>query len=331
MSAAWSALLASHSPVAHASVNASLVLIPLPGMASLQITGPDTCKFLQGQCTTDFREVESGQILPGAICSLKGRALFTYRAIPATDTVHLVMPQDQLTDAHAHLKKFSIFSKVTLTADAETPLLLGIHGTDAASTLARLSTELPAQGRTVTNPAGIIIAALTDSDRYLLIIPQEQAQKALDALLSVPAVIATETDWLLADIRAGLASVSAATRDQFQPQELNYPAVSGVSYNKGCYTGQEIVARLYFRGKLKQRLYRLSAATGKIEAGSGIYAGEQLVGTVVNAASSGDNQSELLAIVKNAAIPAGQLILGQNGPALTVLDLPYALDKEKEE
>ncbi|MGB4342368.1 MAG: hypothetical protein WBJ03_02005 [Moraxellaceae bacterium] len=331
MSAAWSALLASHSPVAHASANARLILIPLPGMASLQITGPDTCKFLQGQCTTDFREVESGQILPGAICSLKGRALFTYRAIPAADTVHLVLPQDQLTDTHAHLKKFSIFSKVTLTADAGTPLLLGLRGPDAASALARLSTELPAQGRTVTNPAGIIIAALPDTDRYLLIMPQEQAQNALDVLLAAPAVVATEADWLLADIRAGLASVSATTRDQFQPQELNYPAVSGVSYNKGCYTGQEVVARLYFRGKLKQRLYRLSAAAGTIEAGSGIYAGEQLVGSVVNAASSGDNQSELLAIVKNAAIAAGQLALGQNGPALTVLDLPYALDKEKEE
>ncbi len=330
MSAAWSALLASHSPAAHAAANASLVLTPLPGLASLQVTGPDTCKFLQGQCTTDFREVENGQILPGAICSLKGRALFTYRAIPAAGAVHLVLPQDQLTDAHAHLKKFSIFSKVTLIADA-TPLLLGLRGPDAASALAILSTELPAQGRTVTNPDGIIIAALPDTDRYLLIIPQEQAQKALDALLAAPAVIATEADWLLADIRAGLASVSATTRDQFQPQELNYPAVSGVSYNKGCYTGQEVVARLYFRGKLKQRLYRLSAATGTIEAGSGIYAGEQLVGSVVNAASSGDNQSELLAIVKNAAIAAGQLALGQNGPALTVLDLPYTLDTAKEE
>ena len=331
MSAAWSALLASHPIATHAPTDASLVLIPLPGQASLQVTGPDACKFLQGQCTTDFREVENGKILPGAICSLKGRALFTYRAIPATDSMYLVMPQNQLTDAHAHLKKFSIFSKVTLTADAGTPLLLGMRGPDAASALAILSTELPPQGCTVTNPTGIIIAALPDTNRYLLIIPQEQAQKTLDALLAAPAVIATEADWLLADIRAGLASVSAATRDQFQPQELNYPAVSGVSYNKGCYTGQEIVARLYFRGKLKQRLYRLSAATGKIEAGSGIYAGEQLVGSVVNAASSGDNQSELLAIVKNAAIPAGQLILGQNGPTLTVLDLPYALDKEKEE
>ncbi len=331
MSAAWSALLASRPVAALAPADAGLVLTPLPGLASLQVSGPDACKFLQGQCTTDFREVEQGQVLPGAICSLKGRALFTYRAIPVGDTVHLVLPQDQLADAHAHLKKFSIFSKVTLTADAESPLLLGVRGPQAGTALAKLATALPAEGHSVAGPAGISIAALPATDRYLLVIPAAQALDALEKLLTIPAVITSGSDWQLADIRAGIASVTATTRDQFQPQELNYPAVSGVSYTKGCYTGQEIVARLYFRGKLKQRLYRLTAAAEAPVAGSGIFAGEQRVGDVVMATSRADNHCELLAIVKNSAVLNGELALGQQGPALTVLDLPYALDTDKEE
>lgn len=331
MPAAWSTLTASCPAAPYAAADAHLVLTPLPAFASLQISGPEAGKFLQGQCTTDFRAVEQGNVLPGAICSLKGRALFTYLAIPAGETIHLVLPQDQLVDAHAHLKKFSIFSKVTLTAHADAPLLLGVRGSDAAAALTAMGYELPGTGHAVTTSAGIVLAAMTDTERYLLILPPEQAPQILDALFARSATLAMENDWRLADIRAGHASVNAATRDLFQPQELNYPAISGVSYNKGCYTGQEVVARLYFRGKLKQRLYRLSAATAAPATGMGIFAGDQHVGDVVNAATCGDNQSELLAIVKNAAVSGSALSLGQNGPALVVRDLPYALDKEKEE
>lgn len=326
MSFDWSALPAPPSADI-ASADAPLVIMPLPGLASLQVSGPDSYKFLQGQCTTDFREVEQGKVLPGAICSLKGRSLFTFLAVPSGDAVYLLMPQDQLADAHTHLKKYSIFSKVTLVADSSTPLL-GVMGTDSSSALKSLLNTVPAAGQSSTSE-GIVTAALTN-ERYLLILPTEQAESAATKLLSMQALMATEAAWHLADIRAGLAHVQAATRDQFQPQELNYPALSGVSYTKGCYTGQEVVARLYFRGKLKQRLYRLSA-DAQASTETGIYAGDHHVGDVVNMASSGDNRIELLAVIKNAAVSNGALTLGPAGPALHVLDLPYALDADKEE
>lgn len=322
----WSALPASPSEDT-APADAPLVIMPLPGLASLQVSGPDSYKFLQGQCTTDFREVEQGKVLPGAICSLKGRALFTFLAVPSGETVYLLLPQDQLADTHTHLKKYSIFSKVTLTADSTAPLL-GVMGAESSSALNSLLTAVPAAGQSASSE-GIVAAALTN-DRYLLVLPTAQAEAAATKLLSMQALVTTENAWHLADIRAGLAHVQSATRDQFQPQELNYPALSGVSYNKGCYTGQEVVARLYFRGKLKQRLYRLSAE-GEASGETGIYAGEQHVGDVVNIARRGDNRSELLAIVKNAAINNGALTLGIQGPALQVQDLPYALDADKEE
>lgn len=326
MSFDWSALPTPLSADL-APADVPLVIMPLSGLACLQVSGPDSYKFLQGQCTTDFREVEQGKVLPGAICSLKGRALFTFLAVPSTGAVYLLLPQDQLADAYTHLKKYSIFSKVTLTADSEAPLL-GVMGTDSSSALNKLLNAVPAAGQSSTSE-GIVTATLTN-DRYLLVLPAAQTETAATKLLAMQALVAPETTWHLADIRAGLAHVRAANRDQFQPQELNYPALSGVSYTKGCYTGQEVVARLHFRGKLKQRLYRLSA-DARASAETRIYAGEDHVGDVVNMAISEDNRIELLAVVKNAAIRNGALTLGEQGPVLHVQDLPYSLDADKEE
>jgi folate-binding protein YgfZ len=242
--------------------------------------------------------------------------------------VHLLLPQDQLADAHAHLKKYSIFSKVTLTA-ADTIPLLGIRGSNAADTLGTLlSATTPATGLSCTSN-DTVTAALAP-DRFLLILSDAHAPAILEQLVAEQAVITTENDWQLVNIRAGLASVHTQTRDQFQPQELNYPALAGVSYNKGCYTGQEVVARLYFRGKLKQRLYRLTAEGQPSDVRS-IHAGEQHVGDVVNMARSGDSSIELLAVVKNTAISTGELTLDVHGPSLRVQPLPYPLDSDKEE
>ncbi|HQX90047.1 MAG TPA: hypothetical protein PKY03_06590, partial [Moraxellaceae bacterium] len=215
MSFNWSALplmpLADTVPA-----GTSLIMTPLPGLANLQVSGADSYKFLQGQCSTDFREVEQGKVLPGAICSLKGRALFTYLAVPSGNTVHLLLPQDQLADAHAHLKKFSIFSKVTLAASDDAPLL-GIDGAQAAAALSQLlQTALPASGQAATTADGIVVAAVT-TDRYLLIMSAAQAEKITVELQPMQALATTENAWHLAEIRAGLARIQATTRDQFQP------------------------------------------------------------------------------------------------------------------
>ncbi|MFN3587542.1 MAG: YgfZ/GcvT domain-containing protein, partial [Moraxellaceae bacterium] len=117
----------------------------------------------------------------------------------------------------------------------------------------------------------------------------------------------------------------------FVPQMLNYESVGGVNFKKGCYPGQEVVARLYFRGKLKQRLYRLTAKCPPPAAGSAVLdASGKEVGEVVNAALAPDQRTELLAIVRNDAVAAGGLQLAP-GQALLALDLPYALDASKEE
>lgn len=320
MTTPWTALPLPAAPVADATV------LPLPSLAVLAFTGPESLKFLQGQTTADFREVEQGRVLPGAVCSLKGRVLFSFVAIPRGTDVDLVLPVDQIEAARAHLGKYAVFNKTTLENAGNRLALLGLAGPRATAALASLGLAAPAQGRASRGDNGAWASRLLADERYLVALPAGALTDAWPSLAGEFGV-GHEDQWRAADIRAGFATVTAATRDQFQPQELNYAALEAVSYNKGCYTGQEVVARLYFRGKLKQRLYRLEAAgaaTGPVMA-EGV-----AVGDVVMAAPDGDRVA-VLAVVKNLAARSGGLQWGEGGPALAVRDLPYPLPSDKEE
>lgn len=330
MTTPWTSLPTAPA-VLTADPSRTTAVMPLPGLAILALSGPDSMKFLQGQTTTDFRDVEQGRVLPGAVCSLKGRVLFSFTAIPDGENVLLVLPDDQLDAALIHLKKYAAFSKTQLTDARGKTALAGIEGTVAEKKVAALFGNAPAAGRCVKNAAGAWAARVGTTPRFLLGLPAETLADTWHRLQQ-DAVVADAQAWRAADIRDGIASVFAASRDLFQPQELNYPAIGGVSYNKGCYTGQEVVARLHFRGKLKQRLYRLAASATEVPAtGQAIHAGPAHAGDVVMAAMAGENRVELLGIVKNAVVAAGGLTLGETGSSLEVLDLPYSLPPEKEE
>lgn len=328
MSSPWTSLLDS-PPAQNVDVARDTALIPLPSLGVITLTGPDSMKFLQGQTTTDFREVEKGRPLPGAICSLKGRVLFSFIALPDGENVALVLPADQIEAALAHLRKYAVFSKTQLEDASARIAVLGVAGTDSEHVLQQLGEEAP-QGTGFRNTSGHWLARLFTDDRCLVLLPQESLAEKWPAL-SQSLVIADENAWWAADIRAGFATVFAATRDLFQPQELNYHALDAVSYDKGCYTGQEVVARLYFRGKLKQRLYRLEAEQPVENQSHAIFAEGAHVGAVVMSATEHDGKVVLLAIVRNAAARAGGLILGESGPSLKVMELPYELPAEKEE
>jgi folate-binding protein YgfZ len=320
MTSPWTTLALPAAPAAGAD------LLPLPSLAVLSLAGPETLKFLQGQTTADFREVEKGRVLPGAVCSLKGRVLFSFLAVPHGADADLVLPADQMEATKTHLGKYAVFNKTTLTDASGRLALLGVTGPRAAALLDRLGLALPAQGGVARGAEGAWAAKALADERYLVALPAHTLATQWPAL-AAEAVVGHESQWQAADIRAGFATVTAATRDRFQPQELNYPSLEGVSYNKGCYTGQEVVARLYFRGKLKQRLYRLEAVAG----GEGqVMAQGAPVGDVVMAAPDGSGVA-VLAVVKNVAVREGGLSWGENGPALSICELPYALPADKEE
>jgi folate-binding protein YgfZ len=337
MSAVWTPLLA-HYPLAEKSGGACLhdlgaeaaaarsatatVVCALPRHGVLTVSGPDAGKFLQGQTTTQFDEVNAGQSRLGCYVSLKGRVIASFRAVQQGEHIHLIMDAALVGPVQERLGKYIVFSKATLSTGRVA--LIGVAGADAAQLVAGLTGNAPATVDAVTGAGAVSAVRVAGDHDYLLLLPPEKLADAWTALLP-QATPAGENAWALREIAAGVARVTAPGSELFQPQELNYQLLNGVSYNKGCYTGQEIVARLYFRGKLKQHTQRFSAATSTLPApGTALYTGEKHVADVVIAAQRDASTVELLAIARPEHV--GDLHLGAvDGPVLTLLALPYAV------
>jgi folate-binding protein YgfZ len=331
MSSSWTSLLADF-PRATESGGAILnelsegaaatVVCALPNHGVLTVTGPDASKFLQGQTTTDFEHVSEVQSRLGCYISLKGRVITSFRAVQQGESIHLVMDNALITPVKDKLAKYIVFSKASLNTSG--PALLGLAGPDAAALLDGLLGVVPAAVDAVTGNAGISVVRLHGAARFLLLVNPEKLQEVWSALAQ-KAAPAGENAWRLRQIEAGVAVVTAPATELFQPQELNYQLLDGVSYSKGCYTGQEIVARLYFRGKLKQHVQRFSVSTSTLPIpGTALFAGEKHVADVVLAAHRDTHRVELLAVARPEHAEHLHLA-SSDGPALQLQTLPYAV------
>lgn len=304
-----------------AEASAASVVCPLTDHAVLSVIGEDASKFLQGQTTTDFREITAGQSRLGCYVNLKGRAIATFRAITTAQGVDLILRADLLPSVRERLGKYIVFSKATLRP-ADDVLLMGVAGPDAPAALAKLGLLPIDQTDTVGRAGDLTLVRLHGDQRWLLQLPAARQAEILEVLNQTLAPAGTNA-WTLRQIAAGEPDISLATSERLQPQELNGQLLGAVSYTKGCYTGQEIVARLHFRGKLKQHMQRL-----EIDGAAPLRAGQMLtdqegksLGEVVLAASRTASQQELLAVLRPDEI--GQVRV--DGVALTALPLPYEI------
>lgn len=232
----------------------SAFFCPLSHEGVLAVRGSDAAKFLQGQLTCNLNYLSDTQASLGARCTQKGRMQSSFRILLQGDGVLLAMASELLEPQLADLKKYAVFSKSKLTDESAAWVRFGVS--DADPLLASLGLELPAETDSVVR-SGELIAIRVSPGRAELWAPAAQA----DTLRSQLAAQLNEGElnqWLLGQIRAGIGQVMPQTRELFIPQMLNLQAVGGVSFKKGCYTGQEIVARMQYLGKLKRRLYRLS-------------------------------------------------------------------------
>lgn len=295
----------------------------------LALCGPDANKFLQGQVTCNLNYLSDSQCSLGARCTPKGRMQSSFRIVSVTDGYLLAMANELLEAQLTDLKKYAVFSKSKLTDESQDWLRLGLNGADDA--LRSLGLELPADADSVVRHQELLALRLSDG-RAELWVPAAQAE-AVKAQLAAQLPEAPLNDWLLAQIRAGIGQVMGSTRELFIPQMINLQAVGGVSFKKGCYTGQEIVARMQYLGKLKRRLYRLELHDSQVpEPATALFSSARAssVGEVVLAARSGTGV-ELLAVLQDEAALDGHIHLGSaEGSTLSVLDLPYTLDSNRE-
>jgi folate-binding protein YgfZ len=311
-------------PVSESGVGEGIFCARLSRYGVLSVAGADARAFLHAQLTNDVAQLEPGRARLAGWCSAKGRLLANFAVVPQGEAFLLVVARDLAAAVAKRLAMFVLRSKVKVADASDTWGAVGAWGAGAASRLAALGLAL-ADAPLAIAASGTRIAVRLGSQQCLVLAPAEEAE-ALAAAIGGKA--ASEDDWALLEIRSGRALITQATQDQFVPQMVNLEAIGGVDFKKGCYPGQEIVARTQYRGQLKRRMVRARAPAGlDIRPGQDLYSDDsagQASGTVVNVAPS-DGASELLAVAPIAALEARSPIrTAPGGAPIEVLALPYA-------
>jgi folate-binding protein YgfZ len=309
---------------------AGCALMDLSHLGLIRVAGADALSFLQGQLTNDVREVSGTHTQLAGHCSPKGRMLASFRVLLLEDAFYLQLPRVALPTALRRLRMFVLRAKVTVEDASDALVCVGLAGVCAPVLLAEHLANLPDTDHGMTHSGGIAAIRIPGpSPRFEILAPAETVKPLWEAL----ATQATPMDgayWALLDIRAGIPTVYPETADAFVPQMTNMQLIDGVSFTKGCYTGQEVVARMQYLGKLKRRMYHAEVETVTApKPGDELHApgstSEQASGRVVDARPSGDGRYELLAVVEVGAAEAGAVRLGADGPLLTFKAPPYGL------
>ena len=224
----------------------------------LEIAGPDSAKFLQGQLTCNLQDISITTSRPGAHCTHKGRMVASFRLLQRDAHSYLFSLAAQTLPAlQKSLGKYIVFSKAKLRDASDDYLQIGISGASAASVVRDYFELNDTQPHTQSiNENGIAICVNASPARYLCIVPADKAEHILHRL-SANAYLTDNHYWQWLDIRDGIGEVRAETIEEFIPQMLNLQQKDGISFTKGCYTGQEIVARMQYRGILKKSMYRI--------------------------------------------------------------------------
>ncbi|WP_427912158.1 YgfZ/GcvT domain-containing protein [Ramlibacter sp. MMS24-I3-19] len=289
----------------------------LTHLGAIRAHGEEAARFLHSQLTQDTVLMRPDEARLAAFCTAKGRMLASF-VVVARDPQDflLVTARDLLPPTLKRLSMFVLRSKVKLTDATADVDLVGLAGSAAAP-----SEGLAPWQKREAGPAQVVRLYPADGvPRALWIAPPGTPAPAGATL--------TADDWAWGEVRSGIAPVTAATVEAFVPQMLNYESVGGVNFKKGCYPGQEVVARSQFRGTLKRRAF-LVHAEGVLRAGQEVFHGgdpEQPAGQVALAAPAPGGGFDAIVAIQLSATQGGQLTAGSvDGPALTLLPLPYAL------
>ncbi|BBL71211.1 YgfZ/GcvT domain-containing protein [Methylogaea oryzae] len=296
---------------------ASLTYFSLNNLAAIAVQGEDAATFLQGQTTCDVRQVTPQQSRPGALCNLKGRVIATIRLVHSGDGFLLLLQRDMQETLLKRLRMYVLRAKVVVADAGSDWRIAGLIGDTLPGTLSNAGLPLADETDAAAGNGGAIAVRLPgERPRCLLLSRQDSPQPWLDNL-----TVGDEGVWRQADIACGIPHIGARLSEEFIPQMLNLDLIGAVSFQKGCYTGQEIVARTHYLGQAKRRAYRY-AAPSQAATGDSLFADGQAdaVGTVIDAAGG-----ELLAVV-SCEHSAMLLRLGApDGPTLQALPPPYGM------
>ena len=302
------------------------VICDLSHLGLLELRGADVITFLQGQVTNDIKLLDGNNAHYTGYCSPKGRLLALFFAFSHYDHVHLQMPKELIESIAKRLKMYVMRSKVEITDVSESIIKFGISGANAAELLTPIFKDLPdTDYALVSMDNGAIIKLAGATPRYEIFTDALNAPVIWNALTKTAKPVGADCwEWL--EIQAGIPEISLKTQEEFVPQMLNLDALNAINYKKGCYTGQEIVARTHYLGKVKRRTQLAHIASIVMPAiGDDVMdANKQAIGKIVRCAPAIDAGFDVL-------VECRLENLSQDGIywqdiALAIKPLPYLLE-----
>ena len=316
-----------------AKIQQTTVLADLSHRGLIRASGTDCKDFLQGQFCNDVQYVNDAHSQLSAYCTPKGRILASFRLFQSNNDYFLSMPADVLEAAIKRLRMFILRSQVTLDDVGQDIVQFGISGPEAAHLLEAELGNVPEANNAVTGKEDIIcIRTGTETPRFELFGPLASMQTLWQSLSATCQPMASHY-WTWLEIHAGIPSVTAPVVEAFVPQMINLHWIDGLSFKKGCYPGQEIVARTHYLGKLKRRMYRAHLDSSVCPlAGDEVHRHDdpqgQAAGKVLLSHPAPQGGCDLLVVMQIDAVESGDIIADRDGnKKLQFQALPYSVEE----
>lgn len=307
---------------AAAALNADIVA-PLADRGTIRVRGADADAFLQGQLSNDLRELTPTRGQFSSYSNPKGRVMALFASIRVGDQIWMETSRSLLADTLKRLKMFVLRSKVVLEDAGAEVIAVGVAGPNVDRMLEAAGLLVPSVLCLCAEVDGIVVMRRRGpQNRYTLHGPADRLAALWPKLATQAKAVGTEA-WRLTDILAGYPALHPETREQHVAQMMNLDTLEGVSFTKGCYPGQEIVARLHYLGNLKRRMFIARTPADDVSRGAPIVVADgaaTAVGDVLDHALHPDGGRALLVVLQTSQADARDLRLGSaDGPAVTLL------------
>jgi len=304
--------------------NRATIAAELTHNALLRVSGDDAAAFLHGQFTNDVELLPVDAAQWSSWLTAKGRMLASFLLVRRADHFLLMLPAEIVEPVAKRLRMFVLRSKVKIEDVTSANVRFGVAGSVARPAIASLFGGVPEPMRVTVREEAVCVGL--EAERFVVFAPLAIVDRMREALAG--ANVSGPEAWEAGNIRAGVPTIVAATQEAFIPQMVNYELIGGVSFKKGCYPGQEIVARMHYRGGLKRRMALAHFAAGEApKPGDALFSrsfGEQAAGEVANVAAVPEGGFDALVVAQLDSLASNDLHWKSlDGPALQLKPLPY--------
>ena len=304
--------------------------IELSDFGAISLSGEEQSKYLQGQVTCDVNNSTESNLLVGAHCDAKGKVFSVFRLINRSSAHLLLQPKASIESSLKELKKFGVFAKVSIE-ETDNLSFVALVGEQASTLLQQEFTQIPDSLSPVVQVGSTSLVYLCSEQPRYIIIDEQAAIASIIEKLTLPTY--SQSVWNLLEITQGFPILTASTSGQYVPQMLNLQAINGISFTKGCYLGQETVARMQYLGKNKRALYCLNAQLEQPFQSDDVIEKQlgdnwRKAGDILAHYQADDGSCVMQAVLVNDGELPSMRIATQTESAVTEQALPYSLEAE---